>query len=201
MPLSETQPDASSMTYATSLFDLAMSRGGREKAEQILGELESVLELARSDARFGEFLSSRIVASDRRGRSLGAIFQGRADDLTVRFLQTLNARERLGGLPAIVQAFDSLCQQKFGRVEVDVFTADPMTPDAAATLRTRLESSLGRQVVMHPYVDNAMIGGVKLRIGDQLVDASLATRLRRMSEKISSEGRAMLRARTGPGTP
>jgi F-type H+-transporting ATPase subunit delta len=195
MPLTESQPDAISMTYAASLFDLAMGRGGREKAEGLLAQLEDVLELARTDARFGEFLASQIVASDRRGRSLGAIFQGRADDLVVKFLQILNERDRLSILPAVVQSYDSLCQQRFGRVEVDVFTADPMTPDAAAALRQRLESSIGRQVVMHPYVDNQMIGGVKLRIGDQLVDASLATRLRRMGEKIATEGRAILRSR------
>jgi hypothetical protein len=49
--------------------------------------------------------------------------------------------------------------------------------------------------VLHAYVDHPMIGGIKLRIGDQLVDASLATRLRALQDQLSSQGLASLRAR------
>ncbi|MBM4109138.1 MAG: ATP synthase F1 subunit delta [Phycisphaerae bacterium] len=197
MPLTEAKPDALATTYATSLFDLAMGKGGQAHAESILGQLEDILELARSDARFGEFIASRVVATDRRAASLDRIFKGRADDLVVRFLQILNEKDRLGQLPAIVAAYDAVCQHRFGRVEVDVFTAEPLAPDAIAALRSRLGQTLGRDVVLHPYVDAGMIGGVKFRLGDQLVDASIATSLRRLREQLQSDGAGKLRARFG----
>jgi F-type H+-transporting ATPase subunit delta len=195
MPLTETQPDALALTYASSLFDLAMAQGGQPRAEAVLAQLEDILELARADARFGEFLASRVVPADRRAQSLDRIFRGRADDLVLRFLQVLNEKNRLGQLPAIVAAYDSVCQKRFGRVEVDVYTADPLTPDAVASLRSRLSQTLGRDVVLHPYVDPRMIGGIKIRVGDQLVDASLATALRRLRDHLHHEGAARLRAR------
>jgi F-type H+-transporting ATPase subunit delta len=197
MPLIETQPDAAARVYAKSLFELASTQGGRGKIEEVLGELEEILDLARSDARFGEFLASRSVGTGAREASLTRIFKGRVTDLTLNFLLVLNDKGRIAALPAIVAAFDSRVQEQFGRVEVDVFTASPMDSGAAAGLKGRLSEVLGKEVVLHPYTEPSMIGGVKLRIGDRLVDGSVATRLRKMKDLLDDRGSAALRARIG----
>ncbi len=195
MPLIDSHPNALSAIYAKSLIDLADSQGGRTTIETILGELEDVLELARSDKQFGEFLASRVLGAKDRSESLTRIFSGRVHKLTLNFLLTLNRKGRLSHLPAVVGSFDSLVQAKFGRVEVDVFTAAPMGQDELRDVKTHLSGVLGKDVIVHPYVDGAMLGGIKFRIGDQLVDGSLATRLRKMRDQIESAGSAELRAR------
>ncbi len=195
MPLIESQPDALAHTYARSLFELVDSKGGRSAIETILGQLEDILELARNDARFNEFLASRIVPSGQRSASIQQIFANRADPLVVNFLRVVNDKGRLSHLPAIVAAFDALAQEKFGRVEVDVFTAEPLTAEGLSTIKNKLASSLGKDIVLHPYTDASMIGGVKFRIGDQLVDASIATQLRHMRDKLDGQGASHLRAR------
>lgn len=195
MPLIDSQPDALSAIYAKSLIDLADSQGGRTTIETILGELEDVLELARSDKQFGEFLGSRVLGAKDRSEALTRIFTGRVHKLTLNFLLTLNRKGRLSHLPAVVASFDSLVQAKFGRVEVDVFTAAPMGQDELRDVKTHLSGALGKDVIVHPYVDGAMLGGIKFRIGDQLVDGSLATRLRKMRDQIENAGSAELRAR------
>jgi F-type H+-transporting ATPase subunit delta len=195
MPLTDSKPDAVAMIYAKSLFELAEKSGGKDQIEGILGELEDILEIARTDKRFGEFLSSRVIPDARRGRSLTRIFEGRASDLTVRFLGVVNEKGRLGHLPAIVAAYDGLVQKHFGRVEVDVFTADPIGADELRSIQSRLASAMGKEVILHPYTDSAMIGGVKFRIGDQLIDGSLATRLRKLRDQLSISGTAAIRSR------
>lgn len=197
MPLIDTQPDALAHIYAKSLFELAEGKGGRAAIEDILGELEDILELARSDARFGEFLSSRTIGTKPREESLRRIFKGRVNDVTLNFLLVLNAKGRLSKLPSIAAAYDQVVQERFGRVEVDVFTATPIGPDGIATLRERLGKAFSKEVIVHPYTENSMIGGIKLRIGDQLVDASVQTRLRKMKDKLDESGAAELRARIG----
>lgn len=197
MPLIETQPNALSKTYATSLYELAEADGGAERAADVLEELESVLEAARGDERFGEFLSSRVLASEARDRSLVAIFEGRASELTLKFLRLLNAKGRLGHLPAIAASLDDLVQQAFGRVEVDVFTAAPMSEAERDVLKQKIAARLGSEVVLHAYVDAAMLGGVKIRIGDQLIDDSLATHLRRAKDRLLEDGVPRLRAQAG----
>ncbi len=195
MPLVESQPDALARTYAASLYELSEARAGKAGVEECLGELQEILDLARGNAKFSEFMSSRSVAAEARGRSLDKIFRGTVSDTTVKFLQVLNKKGRMSHLPAIVQAFDNIVQSKLGRVEVDAYTAEPMTDDGKERLRDQLARALSRDVVIHPYTEPAMIGGVKLRIGDQLVDASVATRLRRMKDQLGTQGLSRLRAK------
>jgi F-type H+-transporting ATPase subunit delta len=195
MPLTESPPDALANIYARSLLELAEAGGGRERIESVLDQLEDILDLARSDRRFGEFLASRVLTADQRRGTLRAIFDGRCDDLVLRFLQVVNHKGRLSHLPAIAAAYDAMAQERFGRVEVDVFTAAPLDMAELDTIRERLGSILSKDVVLHPYTDESMIGGVKFRIGDRLVDASLSSKLRRMRDRFNTTGTAELRAR------
>jgi ATP synthase F1 delta subunit len=197
VPLIDTQPDALASIYARALVDLAEAEGGRELTETILAELEDVLEIARGDAKFSEFLASRVVSDADRAESLTRIFEGKIHSLTLRFLLVLNMKDRLPHLVPIVAAFDALVQARFGRVEVDVFTAGPMGPDEVRHVRERLGATIGKEVVVHPYTDSTMIGGVKFRIGDQLIDASLATRLRKLKDQLNASGASELRSRFG----
>jgi F0F1-type ATP synthase delta subunit len=52
---------------------------------------------------------------------------------------------------------------------------------------------LGKEPIMHPYIDKEMLGGIKLRIGDQLIDGSVQTKLRRLSESIKTSGGSVIR--------
>jgi F-type H+-transporting ATPase subunit delta len=195
MPLTETKPDALAQIYATSLFELAEAEGGRDRVEEILGELQSIVELTRADRQFSEFFSSRILSKGDRDASLRRIFEGRASDLTVRFLRVLNEKDRLGHFLPIVAAYDRKVQDAFGRVEVDVFTAEPISPEALESVRTRLNAALGKEIIAHPYTDPSMIGGIRLRFGDQLIDASVAAQLRQIRERLNQRGSAEIRSR------
>jgi F-type H+-transporting ATPase subunit delta len=195
MPLLELQPDALADIYARSLYELADGRGGRQAIEATLAELEDILELARSDKSFGEFLSSRVLPITERSASLERIFSGRLSDLTLRFLQVLNEKGRLSRLTAVVGAYDRIVQEKFGRVEVDLYTPAPISPEELRTIRDRLQQALGKEPIIHPYVDHAMIGGIKMQIGDRLIDGSVASRLRQFRDRLANEGTAEIRSR------
>jgi len=192
MPLIETDPDALAHVYAQSLFELA---GDADRLEAIDEELQGIIELTRSDASFNEFLASQTVPANKREASLRTILEGRVSDVTLRFLLLLNAKGRLSHLPAIVAAFNQRVQDALGRVEVDVFTAEPMENEQRESVGERIASKLGKQIALHTYVEPAMIGGIKIRIGDRLIDDSLATRLRRIRDRVARDGGAALRAK------
>lgn len=195
MPLIDAKPDTLAKTYARAIYETANAAGGRGVVEELLGELEDILELAREDARFGEFLASRILSAEKRDRALVSVFSGRASDLTVRTLRLLNRKHRLGHLPAIVAAYDEIVQEQFGRVEVDVITPARADAGALESIRERLSAALGKEVIAHAYAEPGMIGGVKLRIGDRLIDASVATKLRQLSQRMREQGAANIKAR------
>jgi F-type H+-transporting ATPase subunit delta len=195
MPMVDAQPDALALVYARTLMDLVESKGGREAVRETQAELEEIVELARANKAFGEFLASRVIATGKRGSSLRKILDGRVSDVTVRFLLVLNSKGRLSHLSAISAGFDQLAQEKFGRVEVDVYTAAPIDQGTQSRIRDGLESALKKEVVLHPYTEAEMIGGIKIRVGDQFIDASVASQLRRMQDKLSNDGQAALKSR------
>src|SRR5689334_14296140 len=100
MPLTDAPADALAEIYARSLFELAEAKGGQAAIESSQGELEEIMELARADQQFNEFLASRVLPVAQRSGSLERIFTGRVSDLVLRFLQILNEKGRLSHLPA-----------------------------------------------------------------------------------------------------
>lgn len=190
-----THTDALALVYARSLYELAEQAGGRDKIMELGDELEQICELTRGDRTFAEFLSSPIINRARRGDVLSRVLQNRVTDLVIRFLLVLNQKGRLSHLEMINTAYDRLVQEAHGRVEVDVYTATPAGPDGLSGIGERIKEVLGREPVLHSYTDPSMIGGVKLRIGDQLIDGSVATRLRRLKQNLLTNGSASMRDR------
>ena len=193
------QYDELANVYARSLYELADAAGGLDKISEVHEELNGVVELARANASFEEFLGSPIIGQGRRREALRAIFDGKISDLLLRFILVANSKGRLGHIGQIAEAFDAHVQEAQGRVEVGVITAS--ADDASAELleaaKLRIKSVLGKEPVLHHTTDSSMIGGVKLQIGDELVDGSVATRLRRMKEEIIGNGATVVRSGAG----
>ncbi|MDG2200726.1 MAG: ATP synthase F1 subunit delta [Phycisphaerales bacterium] len=183
-----TQTDTLSRIYASSLYELADEAGGRDKIMEIADELEQICDLVQSDRQFREMITSPVIDASRRAEALGRIFGNRVTDLVVRFLIILNRNGRLGHLESIQAAYDQQVQEAFGRIEVDVITASEIDAEARNRIGERIKQALGKEPVMHAYTDPSIIGGVRLRIGDEMIDGSVATRLRRMGTALQQNG-------------
>ncbi len=180
--------DAVARVYAKSLYELAEEAGGRSKILQVASELEGICELARNNKSFGEFLRSPIIDRARRAASLRRICHEKVTDLSLRFLLVLNEKERLKHLELISEAYDQLVDTALGRIEVDVYTATPIDEEQLDSIKNRISTALGKEAILYSYVDQEMIGGLKLFIGDQLIDGSVASRLRRMNKQLRVRG-------------
>jgi F-type H+-transporting ATPase subunit delta len=187
--------DAVARVYAQSLLELADAAGGDEKIVETGGELSVIAEMIREDAEIAEFLRSPIVDSEKRAASLRRIFEGRVSDLVLRFMLVLNGKGRLGEFGAMASGYDQLVNERMGRVEVDVMTVDgSLDPDQLALLGEKVKAKLGQEPVFHQYADESLIGGLVLRVGDQLIDGSVRGQLRRMREELLASGSTRVRA-------
>jgi F-type H+-transporting ATPase subunit delta len=190
-----TQTDALAQIYARSIYALAEEAGGMEKIFEVETELEEICELARGDRQFAEFMASPIIDRAKRGDALSRIFRDRITDLTLRFLLVLNEKGRLGHIEPINAAYNQLVQTAHGKIEVDVFTATDIDEAQASAIGERIRSAMGKEPVLHRYRDGSMLGGIKLRIGDQLIDGSVSTRLRRLRQGLLAGGHTAVQAR------
>jgi F-type H+-transporting ATPase subunit delta len=187
--------DAVARVYAQSLLELADAAGGDEKIVETGGELSAITEMIRGDAEVAEFLRSPIIDSEKRAEALRRIFEGRVSDLVLRFMLVLNGKGRLGEFGAMTSAFDQLVNERMGRVEVDVMTVDgSLDPEQLAVLGEKVKAKLGKEPVFHQYADDSLIGGLVLRVGDQLIDGSVRGQLRRMREELLVAGSSRVRA-------
>jgi F-type H+-transporting ATPase subunit delta len=190
--------DEIASVYAKSLLEVCDKQGGNAVAEACAAELAQLAEMIRADRRFGEFLKTPIIGEAARRASLEKIVKGKVSDLVFRFVMVLANHGRAGRIADVADAFDALMQERLGRIEVDMFTVDGKAgDDVIATVKARVKDAFSKDAVLHQYADPSMIGGVKLRIGDQLIDGSVATQLRSMRETVSSRGTGAIRSRLG----
>jgi len=190
----EGPPEAIDKVYAQALFELAEAEGGRQLLEELAHEAQALAETTRTPDR-REFFRSRIIPVAAKEAVIRKSLESRIHPLLFKFIVTLVRNERLDRLWRIFEAYDQMIQERFGRVEVDIFTRYPVPQDQLQALGARLQEALGREPVMHAYTDEKMIGGVKLLYGDVLIDGSVDTQLRKMKDKMVQHGTGEIRDR------
>src|SRR2546423_1320180 len=168
--------------YAPPLMELAKERN--EPIEPLGQDLGQLREAIDSDPAFHTFLADPSIAETERTPVLEHAFSGKVPPLLYSFIQLLNGKGRLALLPQIAAAYDDLLDQELGKVEVDVTTAQRLTPEQLEQVRQKVSQALKRDAVVHQYVDDSIIGGLMLRIQDQLIDASVRYQLQAMKEQL-----------------
>lgn len=182
--------DAVARTYAKALFDLAESKGQLEAVE---ADLHGLAKLWAENADFGKLMSSRVIGADQRAGMIDRMFQGRVEGMTYRFLQVLSHNSRGDKLPGVATAFDELMDEKLNRLDVTAYVSTPLDASELQRVRDQISSALNKDVQLSQETDESLIGGLKLRIGDQLIDGSVAAQLRRVKAKMLEAGEAKKR--------
>lgn len=184
-------------TYAAALLQMAEAEG---KLDEVADEVNQLAQLLRDNVSLHELLACRTLTVHEMQSVLERLFAGRISDLVYRFLQVVNRKSRLGELASFLEAFNVLLDRKRGIVEVDLFTATQLDRPAVDRIAGELGRKLNKQVVIHQSVDSSLIGGLKLRIGDQLIDASVASQLSQLKQKLIEQGREKARIATKPSS-
>jgi len=172
--------------YAAALVEMAEAAGELDAIGQEVAELHKLI---AAEPKLSEMLASRVLGEGERAASIERIFKGNVSDLLYRFIQVVNAKDRAGMLSEILGAFNKIVDQRHGIVEAEAWVAVGLDQQQVDSMGSKLSDAIGRNVVLRQHVNPDLIGGMKLRIGDQMIDASVVTQLKLMKEKIIAEGR------------
>jgi F-type H+-transporting ATPase subunit delta len=168
------------LSYARSLLELANER---QQVDAVGQEMAALREIMEQNPSLGAYLADPGIGSAERTATLDRLFKS-ASELVHNFLGVLNNKGRLGLLPQIAAAFNNLLDEQKGKVEVDVTVAQKLSPDQLEQVRQRVSQALGKDAVVHQYVDAEIIGGLVLRVEDRLIDASVKYQLEAMRERL-----------------
>jgi F-type H+-transporting ATPase subunit delta len=171
--------------YAEAAFELA----SRDDAVDAWAEGLDMAAQVASDDRVRTFLDSPAEPLAERVALIGRMLDGKAPDSVVRLVKLLASRRAVDRLPAILAEYRRLVNRERGVVEALVTSAAPLTADETKALRTKVGQMTDRTVDLRVQVDDALIGGLTVRIGDTLYDASVRGRLERLREQLVSGAR------------
>ena len=181
--------------YAKALLGAADKTGN---AEQVLDELDSfVRDVIDKLPQFEAVLKSPRVSIGDKERMLDRALAGKMSPQLLNFLKVVARHGRLSALRAIRIMARQLYNEQRGRVEVKLRTATPMDAATRIVVGDRLRAALGRDGELSEDIDPELLGGMQIRIGDTVYDASLASQLARWRE--SAVNKMTDQARTSIG--
>ncbi len=161
--------------YATALFELAAEAKSIDKVEASLGTVRTALD---ESGDFKTLTTSPLIGRGAAAKAvLAAADQLGLDPTTKNFLGVLAENRRLGELPAIIRAFRELAARHRGETTAEVVSAHPLSEEQVDALQQQLRARVGREVSVDLSVDPALLGGLVVRIGSQMIDSSIRTRL------------------------
>ena len=173
--------------YSRALFELALETGQLEVAEADLNRMQQLIgespELARA-------LASPLLDETTKMNAVIAVAQAAGlSMLTMKFLALLAQNRRLRYLsPDIIAAFQALMRRRRGEVRAHVISAQPLNAAQQAALQTQLSQAAGKAVKLDMEVQPDLLGGLIVRLGSKMLDASLKTKLNRLQSLMREVG-------------
>jgi len=167
--------------YSEAILQLAQTSG---EVDTVLAEINDLADLFARDEAFRAFATNPTVDMEPRKATLETLFRGRYSDLFVDALQVLNEKGRLGLISALAETFRLGHETLTGRVQVFVQSATPLNDELREQVRAVAHRQTGKQADLVEEVDETLIGGLVMRIGDVKFDASVASKLKSLGRTL-----------------
>ncbi len=164
--------------YATALFELAADANALESVAADLADLAALLDESADLRRL--VLSPMFKRADQAKAMAAVLGQAGAGDLVRRFVAVVAENRRLFALPQVIDAFNRLLARHRGEMVAEVASATPLTPAQTEALQQALRQVAGTDVKLDAKVDEALVGGLVVKLGSRMVDSSVRTKLQNL---------------------
>ncbi|MDX1447564.1 MAG: ATP synthase F1 subunit delta [Acidimicrobiia bacterium] len=169
--------------YAAAAFALASAEGEADRVEQ---ELFAVGQAVQSSPELRDALTDPRLPLERKEAIVRDVVGAQASRVTVNLVSLIVAQGRGGDLPEIATALAETRAASAGRALAEVRTAVPLDDATVDRLTAALERKTGRPVEVRVVVDPSIMGGIVTRVGDTVIDGSVARRLRSLRQTLQT---------------
>ncbi len=174
------RPTTAGRRYAEALFDLAR----RDKAEERYADDLDVIAAVVADEAVGRMLDNPAIPFDQREDVLRKSLDGKVAPVTFNLTRLLVQRGRADLVGSVAREYRRLLNRQRGVVEAVVTSALPLGPEEAKAVRDQVVKMTGAKVELREEVDESLIGGLTVQVGDRLLDASVRGRLERLRAQL-----------------
>ena len=164
--------------YAKALFELA---DDRKALDEVANDLRALRGLIDESADFRRLIRSPVVSRVEQGNAVAALAERAGFSmLTKNFLGVVARNRRLFVLPGVIAGYLKELATRRGEVTAEVTAAKPLTPAQTEAVNEQLRKAVGGKVAVDLRIDPSLIGGLVVKVGSRMVDASIKSKLARL---------------------
>jgi F-type H+-transporting ATPase subunit delta len=173
--------------YAHALFSLAQESS---TTEQVAADLKNFMDLVASSDDLQRFVKSPVFTAEEQVKALSAVLlKAGIAGTAANFLKLVATKRRLFAVADMVRDFNTLWDFKKGVSRAEVTVAEPLKDDHIAALKEKLaQLSGGKTIELSVKVDPSLLGGLVVKLGSRMVDASLKTKLNSIRTRMKEVG-------------
>lgn len=172
--------------YAKAVFELAKEAETLPALEKDLDALADALE---TSTEFGDLISSPLYSrKDQAAAVAGLAKKMKLSDVTASTLGLMASKRRLFVIPAMISAVKAMIADEKGEITAEVTAAKALTKAQSDKLAKTLKASVGRDVNVNVAVDEALIGGLIVKVGSRMIDSSIRSKLSNLQNSMKEVG-------------
>ncbi len=178
MPATSSIATGLASRYATALLDLALEQS---KVDEVASDLKAVETMLGESPELQRLVASPVLSRAEQERAVGSLAERAGlGKLVSGFLGVLAQKRRLIALEQIILSFKERLAAHRGEVAAEVVSAVPLDAEQLAALEKSVAGFVGKAVSLSASVNPALLGGVVVRVGSRMIDASLRAKLQRL---------------------
>lgn len=179
------QVEAIGEIYAQALIHVAQKQNVLAEVQQ---DVASLSELLKQGGLFRDFVQAVDVATDVQKQILEKLFAGKVHQLTLETLKSMAIRNRLMFVGGFVSGFNTIINRQSGKIAVELVSASELSSEVTEKLKAAVTKATGQEPEFKTRLDPSLLGGVRIKVGDTLIDASVEAQLRKMEQLLKTRG-------------
>jgi F-type H+-transporting ATPase subunit delta len=167
--------------YARALFEAAQDA---DKLDEVREQVGAFADALNENQELSVFFFSPYFSTEEKKEGLGKVLDG-AEDIVQNFLELLIEKHRVPAIHRIRREYDALWQEENKLLPVEVTSAIELDEDTVKQIGDQIGERTGRKVQLESKVDPDILGGIVVRVGDRILDASIANRLESLRKQVA----------------
>ncbi|MBF0249728.1 MAG: F0F1 ATP synthase subunit delta [Alphaproteobacteria bacterium] len=186
MPSETNRPTGLSGRYAIALYELA---DAANKLDTVAGDLKALRSMIQESDDLRRLLASAIINRASQVKAMTALCQEAGmDDLTVKFVGSVAQNRRLIALDLMIKAYLAELSRQRGETSAQVISAKTLSDAQLKAVTDVLKKVAGTQVAVDADVDESLLGGMVVKVGSQMIDTSIKTKLQQLHLSMKGIG-------------
>ncbi|WP_153720850.1 F0F1 ATP synthase subunit delta [Sporosarcina cascadiensis] len=167
--------------YAVALFEAAQEK---QQALAVQTDLKELQKVFKEEKGLSEMLSTPKFSIQKKKELIGQFFNG-ANPLVLNTLYVLIDAGRIGETLSVIEDFQEIANAASGIAEAKVFSTRPLTVEESNAISTAFAHKVGKRALhIENLIDPSLIGGIRLQIGNQIIDSSISAKLARLERQL-----------------